>query len=120
MHSGARRRKWWHVPKFGDRFSGHNFPQLPLDLQIQGDRWDFKTEPGKQRLEDMEADGDLMWTHWAPERRTFSKQRGKGCWKDRREWEPGQMAFRSRDHPEGLNNLTWSRCDRPTPWRKGR
>ena len=116
-HGDVCVRKWWHVPKFGDRFAGHNFPlskaaglkgietQLPLDLQIQGDGWDFKTEPGKQRLEDMEADGDLMWTHWAPERHTCSKQRGKGFWNDRREWEPGQMAFRSRDHPEGLNNL---------------
>ena len=88
-HGDVCVRKWWHVPKFGDRFAGHNFPlskaaglkgietQLPLDLQIQGDGWDFKTEPGKQRLEDMEADGDLMWTHWAPERHTCSKQRGK-------------------------------------------
>ncbi|CAE7227472.1 unnamed protein product [Symbiodinium sp. CCMP2592] len=110
-------RRWWHVPKFGDRFAGKNFPmskaaglkgievQLPLDYQIEGDRWDFKTEPGKERLDDLEADGDLMWTHWSPDRHTFSKQRGQGFWNDRWEWERGLPALRNRDHPEGFNNL---------------
>ena len=25
-HGDVCVRKWWHVPKFGDRFAGHNFP----------------------------------------------------------------------------------------------
>ncbi|CAE7806385.1 unnamed protein product [Symbiodinium sp. CCMP2592] len=34
----------------------------------------FKTEAGKARLDEEEDDGDLMWTHWAPDRHTFSRR----------------------------------------------
>ncbi|CAE7038055.1 unnamed protein product [Symbiodinium sp. CCMP2592] len=36
---------------------------------------DFKTEPGKDRLDNYEAQADLLWSHWSPERLSFSAQR---------------------------------------------
>ncbi|CAE7375548.1 unnamed protein product [Symbiodinium sp. CCMP2592] len=110
-------RKWWHAPRFGERFSGKDFPlskaaglkgietQEPLDYEVPGDRWDFKTDFGEARLDEEEDDGDLMWTHWAPDRYTFSRTRGRGFWNDQHQWDHGLPALRSRRFPEGLSQL---------------
>ena len=85
--------KWWHVPKFADRFSGCNFPlskaaglkgieaQLPLDHQIAGDQWDFKKR----------SRGSSVWMTWrhrwgsdvvplGPGSPHVFKAAGKGFW----------------------------------------
>ena len=77
-HGDTCSRKWWHVPAFGKRFSGKTFPltravglkgistQPPLDYEVPGDRWDFRTDDGKVRLDEEEAHGDLVWNRESP------------------------------------------------------
>ncbi|CAE7520500.1 AMY1.4 [Symbiodinium microadriaticum] len=72
-----------HVPTFGDRFCGKGSHlskaaglrgfdiEEPLDWNLAGCDWDFRTEAGKPRLEVREADGSLLRTHGAPEIWTF-------------------------------------------------
>ena len=86
------------MPAFGERFSGKAFPlskavglkgistQPPLDYEIRGDAWDFRTDLGKARLDEAEADGDLVWSHWSPSRITFLKNRSTGYWNRHGRW----------------------------------
>ena len=71
------------MPTFGDRFCGKGSHlskaaglrgfdiEEPLDWNLAGCDWDFRTEAGKPRLEVREADGSLLRTHGAPEIWTF-------------------------------------------------
>ncbi|CAE7290874.1 unnamed protein product [Symbiodinium sp. CCMP2592] len=79
--------------------------QEPMDYGVPGDRWDFKTDFGKARLEEEEDDGDLMGTHWAPDRFTFCRIRRRGFWNDRHQWDHGLPALRSHRFSEGLSQL---------------
>ena len=110
-------RQWWHTPSFGERFSGKSFPltkavglkgistQPPLDYEVAGDQWDLRTVEGKARLDEQEAEGDLMWTHWAPSRITFLTDRRTGHWDWQGYWVDGTTKLRDRSHPEGLPKL---------------
>ena len=74
---------------FGERFAGANFPltqavalegvaiQPPLDIKIPSYPWDFFTEAGKRKLEQMESDNSLAASHWAPECKTYTAARGR-------------------------------------------
>ena len=110
-------RQWWHTPTFGERFSGKSFPltkavglkgistQPPLDYEVAGDQWDLRTNEGKARLDEQEAEGDLMWTYWAPSRITFLTDRRTGYWDWQGYWVDGTTKLRDRSHPEGLPKL---------------
>ena len=110
-------RQWWHTPSFGERFSGKSFPltkavglkgistQPPLDYEVVGDQWDLRTNEGKVRLDEQEAEGNLMWTHWAPSRITFLTDRRTGYWDWQGNWVDGTTKLRDRSHPEGLPKL---------------
>ncbi|CAE7177202.1 unnamed protein product [Symbiodinium necroappetens] len=110
-------RQWWHTPSFGERFSGKSFPltkavglkgistQPPLDYDVGGDQWDLRTNEGKVWLDEQEAEGDLMWTHWAPSRITFLTDRRTGYWDWQGYWVDGTTKLRDRSHPEGLPKL---------------
>ncbi|CAE6967009.1 unnamed protein product [Symbiodinium sp. CCMP2592] len=89
--------------------AGGMSPGLEKGLDVAGDPWDFKTDAAKERLDSYEADGNLVWTHWSPDRRTFSRFRGEwerdhqgkpiqwqnvpfvACWK-----QPGKISLRRR------------------------
>ncbi|CAE7668538.1 unnamed protein product [Symbiodinium sp. CCMP2592] len=77
----------------------------PTKRRAQGDQWDFRTDEGKERLEEAELDGDLMWSHWSPTRVSFSKWRGQGHWDHNGRWDYGLPRLRDREHPEGLPRL---------------
>ncbi|CAE7300353.1 unnamed protein product [Symbiodinium sp. CCMP2592] len=116
-HADSCTRKWWHTPAFGERFSGRAFPftkavalkgistQPPLDYDVPGDTWDYRTEDGKARLDEQEADGDLLWSHWSPTRITFLTDRTTGYWDWQGHWVDGATQLRDRRHPEGLPRL---------------
>ncbi|CAE7232215.1 unnamed protein product [Symbiodinium sp. CCMP2592] len=119
-HEDGCSRKWWHTPTFGERFSGENYPlskavglkgistQSPLDYDVPDDRWDFRTDAGKNRLDEEELAGDLMWSHWSPTRVTFSKKRGQGFWNRWNRWEENEPRLRSGERPEGIQRLSKS------------
>jgi len=68
------------APSFGERFAGANFPltqavaldwiaiQPPLDIKISSYPWDFFSEAGKRKLDQMESDSSLAASHWAPDK----------------------------------------------------
>ena len=105
-------------PTFGERFSGPNFPlskavaqaglfvQPPLDRLIEGDEWDFFTPEGKERLEEMEDEGELTCSHWAPECKTFSAARGRPIYTTSGHWISGPPALRNSSHPWGFPKLS--------------
>lgn len=82
-------RKDFFCPRFGERFSGPNYPltkavalagiavQRPVDLRMADDPRDILTEEGKQVLEDEECGPNLKASHWGPECRTYSRARGR-------------------------------------------
>ena len=82
-------RNEYSVPKFGERFSGSNYPltkvvalaggavQKPMDIKIKGNSWDFLTPEGREALDEQERDSALRWRHWGPNCRTFSSARGR-------------------------------------------
>eukprot|EP00435_Cladocopium_sp_Y103_P027041 s1014_g6.t1 len=113
-------RKSFAVPRFGERFSGKNYPlttavalaggavQRPLDIEIDDNAWDYFSEPGKEALEFLEEDPSLRWRYWAPESFTFQKsgwrpgvqgpEKGKGRRK-------GPTRFRTEEQPWGVDKL---------------
>ena len=106
------------APTFAERFAGPNFPltqavalqgiaiQPPLDIKIHSYPWDFFTEVGKSKLDNMERDSSLSATHWAPECKTFSAARGKPITLRGGRRIAGPRALRSKAKPWGLPNLT--------------
>ena len=79
--------------------------QPPLDYEIRGDAWDFRTDLGKARLDEAEAEGDLVWSHWSPSRITFLKNRSTGYWNRHGRWIDESVRLRDGERPEGLPKL---------------
>ena len=110
------RNRWWN-PGFGERFSGPSYPltkalalqgidvQPPMDKLIPELPWDFFEEEGKKKLEEAEDEPDLLVSHWAPECKTFSRNRGKPIQLKSGRWVQGPKALRSHEKPWGLPNL---------------
>lgn len=110
----------FYCPRFGERFSGPNYPltkacalagiaiQRPMDIKLQEDPWDILSAEGKAELEDAECDPSLKATHWAPECRTFSRSRGRWIELPNGEWIQGPRQVRSDDEPWGFQGLTRS------------
>ena len=75
-HDETYVRKAFQAPKFAERFSGRNFTltfAVALrGISVQGDRWDFSAQHGKDRLDEEETEGDFMWSHWAPDFSTLA------------------------------------------------
>ena len=117
IHDKECTRKDLHSPLFGERFAGPRFPlskavglvgigvQPPLDVAIKGDSWDFRSADGKRLLDDAEADGNLMWSHWSPERRTFSSFRGQPIYDMQGKQHQGPKALRDLNSPGGFTDL---------------
>ncbi|CAE7679035.1 unnamed protein product [Symbiodinium sp. CCMP2456] len=70
--------------------------QPPLDYEVPGDRWDFKTEAGKARLDDEPHVDTLV---------PFMKDRSTAYWDRSGRWVEGAPQLRDRHHPEGLPKL---------------
>ena len=80
-------RRLWHLPRFGERFAGRRAPlthaialqgglevQLPYDIHYGNDMF---TDRGREELQNLCSDPQLVSEHWAPECRLFSKARGR-------------------------------------------
>eukprot|EP00438_Fugacium_kawagutii_P016090 Skav230956 [mRNA] locus=scaffold3010:254098:259942:- [translate_table: standard] len=112
------RRKSFSVCRFGERFSGPNFPltkavalegvsvQKPMDILIKSNPWDFFTPDGKEALETEEEDPALRWRHWGPNCRTFSRARGKPIYVKGKGKIKGPPQIRSEDFPWGFDRLS--------------
>ena len=48
-----------------------------MDVLYKMEPWDFFTPEGKQMLEDLGDEGELLIEHWAPECKTFTAARGR-------------------------------------------
>ena len=128
----ACKRRDYSIPKFGERFSGPNAPlshavarlgcvevQPPYDLE-RGD--DFFSEEGKNKLDRLEGDPDLVVEHWAPSCRLFSQARGKPVKLPDGRTIPGPQAVRDATHVMGVpwSKITWKGSwGSPTRWRCG-
>eukprot|EP00435_Cladocopium_sp_Y103_P021347 s4041_g5.t1 len=111
-HRGMNcRRRGYPVPKFGERFSGPNFPlseavgqvglievQPPYDLALGHN---FFSDEGRARLEELENDPDLFAEHWAPCCKLFSRARGRPITLDDGETIRGPQAVRDAQHLMG-------------------
>lgn len=108
----ACKRRDYSIPKFGERFSGPNAPlshavarlgcvevQPPYDLERGGD---FFSEEGKNKLDRLEGDPDLVVEHWAPSCRLFSQARGKPVKLPDGRTIPGPQAVRDAAHVMGV------------------
>ena len=117
-------RKSFYSPKFGERFSGPNYPltkavalagiavQKPMDLKLEGEKsWDFFTKKGKERLEEQELNAELLGEHWAPNCRTFSRARGRPVYVKGKGKVKGPKAVRSEEAPWGLDMRRLSKDD---------
>eukprot|EP00435_Cladocopium_sp_Y103_P042417 s906_g11.t1 len=106
------KRRSYPVPKFGERFSGPNYPlseavgqvglvevQPPYDLTLGHN---FFSDDGRARLEELENDPDLLAEHWAPCCKLFSRARGRPVTLDSGEVIPGPQAVRDAKHPMGF------------------
>eukprot|EP00438_Fugacium_kawagutii_P014120 Skav213966 [mRNA] locus=scaffold2200:139314:141944:+ [translate_table: standard] len=80
-------RRTWRPPRFGERFSGPNYPlsravarkghmeiQEPFDWYLGHDLF---TEKGRKHLDALMDDPHLVSEHWAPECKLFSRARGR-------------------------------------------
>eukprot|EP00435_Cladocopium_sp_Y103_P024511 s1749_g6.t1 len=116
-NSGNCSRKSFSLVKFGERFSGPNFPltkavaleggavQKPMDILIKNNSWDFFTPEGKEALEEEEEDPALKWRHWGPNCRTFSKARGQPIYLHGKGMIRGPAQVRSAAVPWGFEKL---------------
>eukprot|EP00435_Cladocopium_sp_Y103_P059207 s283_g21.t1 len=109
---GRCRRQEYAMPKFGERFSGPNAPlshavakvggiqvQEPFDL-LRGS--DFFSEAGREKLDELEEDPDLVCEHWAPSCRLFSQARGKPVKLPDCRTVPGPQPVRDKKHVMGV------------------
>ena len=111
------------VAKFGERFSGPNYPltkavaleggavQKPLDIRIEENSWDFFTDFGRKVLDDQEEDPALRWRHWGPNCCTFSKARGRPMWVKGKGRMKGPPQVRDEEKPWGYEKARLSRDD---------
>ena len=105
-------------PSFGERFAEWRFPlthavamaamagvaiQPFVGPNVETYSWDFYTEQGRRKLEQMECDQSLAAVHWSPGVKTFVSVQGS-------------KELRSKSKPWGNTNLTtnenvWVRKD---------
>ena len=109
--AGSCVRKKYPVPKFGERFAGKNAPlthavarvggievQRPYDWHY-GD--DYFSDEGRNALESMERDPNLVAEHFAPCCKLFSKARGKPIRLASGRWIQGPQPVRDEKHLMG-------------------
>ena len=113
-HETSCARKDFYSPRFGERFSGPNYPltkacglagisiQPPMDLLVDGYAWDLTAAAGKAQLEEAECDEALKATHWAPECKSFSRARGRWIQLPDGSWIEGPRQLRSELEPWGF------------------